>query len=70
MYNLRKLNLSMTDNPVIAEGYWHFKLSNYYRNSLTVHEIAACDKLRTNVICKRVHDAFTGVCLTRVYCIV
>ena len=70
MYNLQKLNfmckLSMTDNPVIAEGYWHFKLSNYYRNLLSVHEIAACDKLGRNVIHKRVQDAFTGICLSRV----
>ena len=71
-YVLRKLNflcnlfVTDSDNPVIAEGYWHFKLSNYYLNLLTVHEIAACDKLRRNVICKRVHDAFTAVCLSRV----
>ena len=59
-------NLSMTDNPIIAERYWHFGLSNYYRNLLSVHEIAACDKLGKNVIRKRVQDAFTEICLSRV----
>ena len=50
---------NMSRYYVIAEGYWRFKLSNYYRNLLTVYEIAACDKLRKNVISKRVYDAFT-----------